>query len=287
MIYRNHPYLDGRPRRQEGRLLPASWRASLGGALALVLLPLSAAVARAQEQDTASATFPKAPGDTTATLVGTVASAQTGNTVQRARVILPGIARGAMTDEEGKFRITDLPPGLYKAKVAYFDYSTNQRPVRLERGKITRVTFLLDRNVLEVAELKVEAERREPRDREMQGFYRRQKRGFGLFITREDIEKRNPQRTSDMFRGLPSVYVAPTRFDRSQVFIGRAVDRCRPDLWIDGSLTKSYYVDDIDPDAVKAIEVYRRTSETPPEYTRTNTGCGTILIWTDPRPSAP
>lgn len=255
-------------------------------ATALLFVLLTSSAAGAQEQDTAAATFPRAPGDSTATLVGTVASAQTGNTVQRARVLLPGLVRGALTDNEGKFRMADLPPGLHNAKVTYFDYSTNQRPVRLEAGKTTRVTFLLDRNVLEVAELNVEVERPEPEDREIEGFERRRKRGFGIFITREDIEKRNPQRTSDMFRGRPTVYVSPTRYDRAQVFMGRAVDRCRPDLWIDGSLTNSYYVDDIDPDAVKAIEIYRRTSEVPPEFTRTNTGCGTIVIWTDPRPSA-
>lgn len=256
-------------------------------ALAFSFLTLTSASAAAQEPDTAQATFPRSSSDTTATLIGTVASAQTGSTVQRARVLLPGLARGALTDGEGKFRLTDLPPGLHNAKVAYFNFSTNQRPVRLEPGKTTRVTFLLDRNVLEVAELRVEVDRAEREDRELEGFYRRQKRGFGIFITREDIEERNPQRTSDMFRGHPSVYVSQTRFDRAQVFIGRAVDRCRPDLWIDGTLTKSYYVDDIDPGAVKAIEIYRRTTETPPEFTRTNTGCGTILIWTDPRPSVP
>lgn len=250
-------------------------------ASALALLLGSPYLARAQGTDTTRAVVPGAARDTMARLTGTVASSQTGGTIGAARVVLPELGRGAISDSDGRFTIEDLPPGLYDAKVEYFGYSTNQRPVRLEPGSVTRVTFLLDENVLEVAELTVEVERPE-QDPVMEGFRWREKRGFGVHFGPEEIEERNPNRTSDLLRMVPSIYVRTTNIQgRGIVYIGHGPQvRCRPKVWLDGVFMADFYVDDIDATALKAVEVYRRPSETPPEFERTANRCGTIVIWT-------
>ncbi|MFB6240670.1 MAG: carboxypeptidase-like regulatory domain-containing protein, partial [Gemmatimonadota bacterium] len=117
----------------------------------LALLAL-AVPGRAQEADTiplpdtteAADTVeigPRAPGvDTTANFTGTVASAKTGKPISGARVSIPEIQYGAITDEEGRFTIKKLPPGLYDVRVHYLGYTTNQMPIRLQPGRVTNAT---------------------------------------------------------------------------------------------------------------------------------------------------
>lgn len=223
---------------------------------------------------------PRAPGvDTTANFTGTVASSQTGKPISGARVSIPEIQYGAITDEEGRFTIEELPPGLYDVRVHYLGYTTNQRPIRLQPGRVTNATFLLERDVLEVADLKVEVKQTNRVD-PMADFQRRMDRGFGEFITRQEIEERNPQHTSDLLRTVPGVSVGPVRYGRARVTMRRSGRECRPVVFLDGVLTRNYAVDNLQPQAIEGIEVYRRGSETPPQFDVGSTGCGVLVIHT-------
>ncbi len=267
-------------------------RVPAGGAVLLVAVALCLpGTAAAQETDTIpmpdTTTTPDtvevgapAPGvDTTANFTGTVASSQTGKPISGARVSIPEIQYGAITDEEGNFTIEELPAGLYDVRVHYLGYSTNQRPIRLQPGRVTNATFLLERDVLEVADLTVEVKRTNRVD-PMADFKRRMERGFGEFITREEIEKRNPQHTSDLLRTVPGVDVGPVRRGRAQITMRRAGRQCQPVVFLDGVMTRNYNIDNLQPGAIEGIEVYRRGSETPPQFTLSSTGCGVLVIHT-------
>lgn len=217
--------------------------------------------------------------DTTANFTGTVASARTGEPLSGARLSIPDLQFGAITDDEGNFRIRKLPPGLYDVRVHYLGYTTNQRPIRLRPGQVTNVTFLLERDVLEVADLTVEVkqpDRMEP----MAGFRERMEQGFGYFITREDIEERNPRYTSDMLRSVPGLDV--NQVDQGQ---GRVTIRCSgrkayPVVFLDGALVRNFPVDNIQPGRIQGIEVYSGPSETPGQFQVGGAGCGVIVIHT-------
>ena len=217
--------------------------------------------------------------DTTANFTGTVASSQTGKPISGARVSIPELQFGAITDEEGNFTVRELPPGLYDVRVHYLGFSTNQRPIRLQPGRVTNATFLLERDVLEVADLKVEVKRSNRVD-PMAEFKRRMERGFGDFITREEIEKRNPQHTSDLLRTVPGVDVGPAQYGQADVRMRRAGRECQPVVFLDGVLTRNYNIDQLQPQSIEAIEVYRRSSETPPQFTLSSSGCGVLVIHT-------
>lgn len=266
-------------------------RAPTGAALLLLAAALSLpGTAAAQETDTipmpdttaAADTVDVAPApgvDTTANFTGTVASSQTGKPISGARVSIPELQFGAITDEEGNFTVRELPPGLYDVRVHYLGYSTNQRPIRLQKGRVTNATFLLERDVLEVADLKVEVKQTNRVD-PMADFRRRMERGFGDFITREEIEKRNPQHTSDLLRTVPGVDVGPVQYGRAQVTMRRSGRECQPVVFLDGVLTRNYNIDQLQPQSIQAIEVYRRSSETPPQFTLSSSGCGVLVIHT-------
>jgi hypothetical protein len=116
-------------------------------------------------------------------------------------------------------------------------------------------------------------------------FYDRMARGFGYFVTREQIEKRNPMNLSDMMRMVPGARLMPIRgtsmaalrFSRAQG--GRD---CPPQYYVDGVKAWNLNIDDIVPMDVEGIEIYEGASSIPPQYNTKegNTICGVVLIWT-------
>jgi hypothetical protein len=135
--------------------------------------------------------------------------------------------------------------------------------------------------------------RRAPMSPPLQRFYQRLDRGHGSFVTREQIDRRKPRRLTDLFREIPGVRVANTSRGDRLVMTGAtpAMYRVGP-RWEAGDCPVQYYLDgvsyqpdiagipnDVRPDEVEGIEVYRRLSEVPVEYRRRGAECGVVLIW--------
>lgn len=217
--------------------------------------------------------------DSTASLVGQVVSAMTGGPLPNAQVVLKVANRGVVTDSSGEFALRDVPAGPDTVKVRLIGFAEEQVPLTLKPDRTTRVTFLLSETVLKVEDITVEVERR--RTGKLAGFEERRKRGFGHFITPEEIEDRNPQETSDLLRGVPGVSVGPSRLGGADVRITRrAVGNCEVTYWVDGQPLNDYNIDEMNRDDVLAMEIYRGPSETPQRFHWKNRGCGTIVIWT-------
>lgn len=132
--------------------------------------------------------------------------------------------------------------------------------------------------------------------RGMEQIYRRGARGWGTFITREQIDSLDPIDLKTILAAIPGVYAN----DR-----GVAFQRCpinwQPQLWIDGQRVTRfkrqpqldrngtgptpdpYFLNEqltgILPRQVQAMEVYASNSSTPAEF-MDGAGCGTIAIWT-------
>lgn len=220
-----------------------------------------------------------AGSDAPARFTGTVRSRQTGELVTGALVVVPSQSRRTITDEEGRFRLDSLAPGRHPVRIHYLGYETNPRVVELRARHSTRVELWLERTVLAVEDLRVEVT--EPRADPMAGFRQRRDDGFGLFLDRGDIEERSPAHTSDLFRTLAGVTVAPSRGGVARVTIRRFGGRCAPTVYLDGVLTSGLPVDFVMPQSIIGIEVYRGASEVPPQFNKpTAQGCGAILIWT-------
>lgn len=224
-------------------------------------------------------TASRASGD--AELLGRVVSAQTGKPIDGARVSVPDLGVGAVSGAEGEFLIRGLPAGEFSVRVQYLGHATNERPVRLEDGHVTRAVYLLDRDVLEVADLQVTVRRSEGREPRSNFRRRMEERRFGAFITREDIEEHDPQHTSDMLREIPGLKVTPVEFGQATVYMtGGTGSRCRPTVFLDGLPAEGFQVDNLQPEAVEGIEVYRRPSEIPAEFKGVGpVECGVLAIW--------
>jgi len=114
-------------------------------------------------------------------------------------------------------------------------------------------------------------------------------RGFGLQITRQDIEQRQPQRVSDILLEVPGVYAARSGSgpsDRS-LYMGRALGACPVQVFLDGmratrdNAAGDVRVDDlVNPLDIEVIEVFRGLGSIPPEFLTSYARCGVIAIWT-------
>ena len=55
---------------------------------------------------------------------------------------------------------------------------------------------------------------------------------------------------------------------------------CQPYYIIDGQYQPGFELDLIPPNDIEGIELYKGSSETPPQFNRMNAVCGVIVVWT-------
>jgi hypothetical protein len=219
-------------------------------------------------------------GGASGRLHGTVVAADGAAAVAGARV---GILGGpeTRTNERGEWTLVDAPTGTRMLDVRAITYYPDRRPVDvLANDESVHITLSSLQSVLDT--VKVRSTRRA--DADDAGFQMRRRSGGGDYITPEDVARRSPIVTSDLFKNAPGVLYDAHRSDSVYVR-GLTADRCVPSFYINGQLFRHLSADDIDgwvqPDEIAGIEVYGATS-TPAQFTDPLDHCGAIVIWTKP-----
>lgn len=218
------------------------------------------------------------------------------------------------TAADGRYTFSAVDPGSYQLRAAHLGFRLVVRSgVAVRAGQATRIDFPLEPSPLPLDELTVTGTERS-RSTLLAGYYDRLDRGIGRFVTREEIEKRDPGRVTDLLREMPGVRVSRGS-GVAEVSMERVVDRrCRVQLYLNGVLmnrptareeaeVSGFVVGggelsageraaseitgaDLDVDAlatpseVEGIEVYSGISTTPLEFLGRNARCGTVAIWT-------
>ena len=98
---------------------------------------------------------------TTGQISGTVRDGKTGEPIGLASVTIPDLKRGAVTDNQGRYFILNVPPGKYTVRVALLGYVPQAREgVNIIPDFTTALEWSLESTVLkDVAEVTVKAER--------------------------------------------------------------------------------------------------------------------------------
>lgn len=190
----------------------------------------------------------------------------------------------ARANDRGDFMVMSAPIGTRMVEVRAVGYS----PERVVADVVTgagalRVDLLTLQAVLDT--VRVRAQR--SFDRHNSGFeQRRRTMGMGRFLGVDDIARRMPVVTSDLFKTVPGMRVYPSADGGNTVLLrGAFGDACAPIIYLDGAYMGELAGDEIDnavkPSAIAAIEVYPGGTE-PPQFNRgmAGSGCGSVVIWT-------
>ena len=248
--------------------------------LLAVLLPAAAAAQRA---------------DSTVTLIGRVRDQVDSGAVAHATINVLGTSLVAVPDGKGQFRIDGIRPGTRELVIRALGYAKLIQSDGFSGNGVVRRDYYMQRIPHALTEMVVQGRAmRVPHG--MEEIYRRGARGWGTFITREQIDSLDPIDIKSMLATIPGVYTN----DR-----GVAFQRCppswQPQLWIDGQrVTRFTRLAQLDrnaigpttdpnflnelltgilPRQVQAIEVYTSNASTPAEF-MDRAGCGTIAVWT-------
>jgi TonB-dependent receptor len=80
---------------------------------------------------------------------GVIKDAQTNEPLPFSNAVLDGTSLGAAADKEGKYLITNVPPGSYKLKATYVGYKSQDISIEVKAGRTTEYNFSLAPETIE------------------------------------------------------------------------------------------------------------------------------------------
>lgn len=213
-----------------------------------------------------------------ALLEGRVLDAQTSRPVADAEVRLERVAGAQITDPEGVFRFGRVPPGEYEVQVRHLGFRTVADTLEVDMSTTVEATIRVAPDVIPLEPISVVVR---SLVLERSGFYEREDRGSGHFVTRQQIQDLQPLQSSEMLRRVPGVRLQRTR--DGLVALGRA--NCPFRFVIDGARTSAGFTIDLVPIGdIEGLEIYLGPSQVPGEFSGfssdVNGTCGVIVVWT-------
>jgi hypothetical protein len=226
-------------------------------------------------------------GGQDAVVLGRVVDAESGDPIETVEIRLVGRGEDLVrvTDGQGEFLIPRVPPGIYEVVLSHLAYGTHSDTIAVGPGELVKYEARLAMQPIELEPLAVTVARRSVPPN-LLGFYERMSMGRGHFITREDIDNRQPGRASHIIGDIPSVRVRMEgASSRSYVEFAR-YRGCPPAVYLDRMLLnpargERAVIDDyVMPSEVEAVEAYDSPASLPAEFGGSRAGCGVIVIWT-------
>ena len=199
-------------------------------------------------------------------------------------VSMDGQPISAFSDTAGRFQLRG-PAGRGQFTFRRLGMSV----VTLDTTLVADSTISIDvrmRPVQVLPDVNVAAESWSPR-LARDGYYDRQKVGWGFFLKPEDIAKMNVSYPSHLLRDVPFIRVvctAETRKVTGACIVYGSNGGCMT-LFVDGVYTRMHLDERVSPSMVYTVEVYRRSSLVPMEFVRpaAENVCGAIAVWTQSR----
>jgi hypothetical protein len=187
------------------------------------------------------------------------------------------------TDKDGFFVFEFREPGVYRIRAQRIGYGTiNSDTVRVEMRQTVQVEVKMAAGEVALEPLTVTARSQPPHSRQLdtEGFYERERIGFGRFLTQYEIQQRAPLETSEVFRGVPGVGLIPAGGTHYNIVLTRD-GNCSPKVLVDNMPIDQSDMDNVvKPNDIAGIEVYRGPSEIPARWLGQARSCGLVVIWT-------
>mgnify|MGYP002780727057 FL=1 len=222
----------------------------------------------------------------TATLRGVVVASTDGRGLAGAIVSVPG---GAIVraNASGEFTLTGAPAGTRVLDVRAVGHFPERRVVDLLDSS-PPARFAL--NSLQAVMDTVRATARRTGTSNLVAFEQRRREGQGQYLSAEDIRRRAPVLTTDLFRAFRGVYWDGGGPEAAIQMRGIFGERCVPTFYLDGAMMNALSGEDLDlfvkPEMIVGLEVYT-PGTAPPQFQNYGGGdsagagaCGSIVMWT-------
>ena len=188
-----------------------------------------------------------------------------------------------ITGESGGFSFASLQPGQAMLSVRRLGFAPDSMHLVLRPGRVDSLVLVMNAVSADLPGVLVEDEATDRSHRLLAGFWERRSRGFGNFMTRDEIEKRDAHDFVDLTRMIPSLHVINMEGRRTLRFNGTTLPRdCPPQYVVDGMRIENGSPDEFSPHDIEALEFYSGPATIPPQFTNRSFShtCGVIVIWT-------
>ncbi|MGE0441754.1 MAG: carboxypeptidase regulatory-like domain-containing protein [Gemmatimonadales bacterium] len=244
-----------------------------------------------------------------------------GGRIPGVEILVQRTSMRAESRADGSFRLVGVPAGLQVLVFRKIGFRPQAISVAVDSGGRALGPVVLEAGAFKLPEISVTARYAKPEryanTTKYDDFYRRRKTGGGVFLDREDIDRRFVGQTHEIFTGLPGVHLQSrpagtgsklwfSRCNESPpaiaVFLdGRhllppwgisngygiqrtaANDRGNEVAPTESEDPRSRFVDElidsINPSELEAIEVFRGPGQLPGEF-NLGDNCGAIVMWT-------
>jgi hypothetical protein len=229
-----------------------------------------------------------------AVLVGRILDAVDSGAIANAGIQIVGTILDDRSDGRGRYRIASVPAGEHEIEVRSFRYKPIKRSVTFAAGDSLRLDIYMEHVPQLLSEMVVHGRAlRVPHG--FESIYERGARGWGTFITREQIDSLNPRDVKTMFEGIKGVFVDQNGVYFNRCYGNQLIFGEYAELWINGDRVTKFqsfsrnptdqrgmneYLEQLPPSAVQAIEVYTSSGSIPAEFTSGGSPCAVIAVWT-------
>lgn len=206
-----------------------------------------------------------------------------GHAVAGAEVRARGNVVVAFSDDSGRFHVAKMPVGARGVFVRRLGFAPTRAPITPGPGETDSVRVTLRAIAQSLPEITVQEQHDSLSRKVLAEFWARRARGFGKFVTRDEIEMKGSNRFVDVVRSVPSVTIQNSRGRPDIRFRGAGYGSmfrdCPPQYWLDGIPLERAVADEFSPDNVEAIELYASPATTPPQFNTRSATCGTVVVW--------
>jgi hypothetical protein len=222
-----------------------------------------------------------------AAFFGSIADSVSGEPLAGVEISMAEADIHETTGEDGTFRLEGIRSGEHTIIIRQIGYSVWAQTIALDVTQPMQVDFgtiaLNPTGAVRLAPITVEGEAFRA-STIMTDFLHRMRTEKGTFFTYEDIERTNPQQTSDMLRSVPGFNVrGGGRITSRRGTAGlQSFTECTVQYFVDGIHVTSTSLDVIMPRAIAGMEVYTGSSTIPHVFRRPrlDAKCGIVAIWT-------
>ena len=212
-----------------------------------------------------------------------------GQAVPFALVVLEDdFRRSAVADDSGRFRIPNPKPGKTLVTVRRIGYQPGHAIALIVKDSTVKTLVRLIPLPIRLAGISTTADAARSGALVRNGFYERLRdrkigAGTGTFLTPEEIQARNIERTSELLHGIAGISTAYSSNDPSigAMPVGRG--NCFMNIYVDGKFWGDGTMGldhSVPANEIKAMEVYPSGAQTPMQFQRSMNSCGSIVVWT-------